>query len=620
MTPLLNEFLSNFHFLRPLWLLALPPLLSLYFFRRPGAGNSAWLKVCDPSLIPYLLSAGRPTERWSGRFIPLAIVLLVVALAGPVFRERPRPVFHSTTALVILLDLSRSMDAADVAPSRLTRAKLKIIDICRQRREGQTALVVFAAEPFVVTPLTDDTRTIIAQLTALDSALMPTQGTRTDRAVTKALELFRQAGQPRGELLLISDAVTLNDPLDLPPSLRLHVLAVGTASGAPIPLPGGGFFKDAQGDIVLSRLDTDALKKLADDHGGRYATLTADDHDIDYLLKTSGHRAAANEQKDPSAQHLTAATWIEDGAWLLLPLLPLGGWLLRGYLWLLPLCLPLLTGSFCLLTATPAHALSWNEVWHNREQRATQQFEAEDYKAAAENFSDPRWQAAARYRAENFVAAAKVLENLTGADDHYNRGNALARAGQIDAAMAAYEEALRRDPEHADARHNLHLLQRQKEQQKGEQQQQQKQQDQGDQGDQEDPSQDQAGKGQQQGGQDQHSENNGQQNADQSTQSSPDSKHKRAEQNRSDKDEAQETQETPAEEQQPDTTKESADATVNNAGQPAPPVEESPLEAEQRQMMEQWLRRIPDDPGGLLRRKFLYQYQQRETRPEKQSW
>ncbi|MDT8424225.1 MAG: VWA domain-containing protein [Desulfuromonadales bacterium] len=606
MTPLLNEFLSNFHFLRPLWLLALPPLLYLYFFRRPGAGNSAWLKVCDRSLIPYLLSAGRPTEHWSGRFIPLAIVLLVVALAGPVFRERPRPVFHSTTALVILLDLSRSMDAADIAPSRLTRAKLKIIDICRQRREGQTALVVFAAEPFVVTPLTDDTRTIIAQLSALDSALMPTQGTRTDRAVTKALELFRQAGQPRGELLLISDAVTLNDPLDLAPSLRLHVLAVGTESGAPIPLPGGGFFKDEEGDIILSRLDTAALKRLASDHGGRYATLTADDQDINHLLKESEHRAAANEQRAPSAQHLTADAWVEDGVWLLLPLLPLGGWLLRGYLWLLPLCLPLLTGGFCLLTATPAHALSWNEVWHNREQRATQQFAAENYKAAAENFSDPRWQAAAHYRAEDFAAAAKVLENLTGADDHYNRGNALARAGQIDAAMTAYEEALRRDPEHADARHNLHLLQQQKEQQKNEQQ----QQDQGD------PSQDQAGEGQQQGDQNQNSDKNEAQNADQSTPSPPDSKHNdRTEQNRSDT-----AQETAAEQQPPEAPEESADATADNAVQPAPPVEESPLEAEQRQMMEQWLRRIPDDPGGLLRRKFLYQYQQRETRPETQSW
>lgn len=603
MTPLLNEFLSNFHFLRPLWLLALPPLLYLYFFRRPGAGNSAWLKVCDPSLIPYLLSAGRPTQRWSGRFIPLAIILLVVALAGPVFRERPRPVFNSTAALVILLDLSRSMDAADITPSRLTRAKLKIIDICRQRREGQTALVVFAAEPFVVTPLTDDTRTIVAQLSALDSALMPTQGTRTDRAITKAQELFRQAGQPRGELLLISDGVTLNEPLDLPPSLRLHVLAVGTASGAPIPLPGGGFFKGEQGDIVLSRLDTAALKSLAAGHGGRYATLTTDDQDIHYLLNTSGQHTSANEQQDPSAQNLTAAIWVEDGVWLLLPLLSLGGWLLRGYLWLLPLCLPLLTGGFCLLTAAPAHALSWNEVWHNREQRATQQFAAEDYKTAAENFSDPRWQAAARYRAEDFAGAAKVLKNLTRADDHYNRGNALARVGKMNEAMAAYEEALRLDPEHADARHNLKLLQQQKEQQQSEQQ---LQQDQGD------PSQDQAGEGQQQGDQHQNSDKNEAQNADQSTPSSPVSKHNSAEQNRSDA-----AQQSAAKEQQPDAIEESADATVDNAMQPAPE-EESPLEAEQRQMMEQWLRRIPDDPGGLLRRKF--QYQQRETQPEKQPW
>ena len=198
-----------FHFLRPLWFFALIPLLLLIwwmFFRRTGESN--WEAICDERLLPHILIRGSGrTRKVSMILAAIGGLLGIIALAGPVWEKLPQPVFTAQDALVIALDLTRSMDAGDVSPSRLERARFKIRDILDQRHEGQTALLVYAGEAFTVTPLTDDNDTIKSQLNALNTDIMPVFGNRTDKAVTKALDLLKQAGMRRGHVLLITDEV-----------------------------------------------------------------------------------------------------------------------------------------------------------------------------------------------------------------------------------------------------------------------------------------------------------------------------------------------------------------------------------------------------------------------------
>ena len=154
---------AEFHWLRPEWLLALPLIgLLAFLLARRKLAPGLWQRVVDPALAPYVLSRGpsRTDHRW---WLVLAGgTLAALSLAGPSWNRVEQPVFRSEQAIVIALDLSRSMDAQDLTPSRLIRARLKILDILGSRRSGQTALVVYSGSAFTVTPLTTDTDTIAA--------------------------------------------------------------------------------------------------------------------------------------------------------------------------------------------------------------------------------------------------------------------------------------------------------------------------------------------------------------------------------------------------------------------------------------------------------------------------
>jgi len=199
--------MSNFHFLRPEWFLALLPLLLLLFWlARRRLRSRSWQAVCDPELLPHLL-LGHSVRRanWPIWLLLVGLLLMVLALSGPVWKRQPQPLFRQQSALVILFDLSRSMEVADLRPSRFLRARLKIADLLRQREEGQTALIVFAADAFTVTPLTEDRHTIESLLESLDPELMPVQGSNLTRAIRRGAELLQQAGLQRGRLLLVTD-------------------------------------------------------------------------------------------------------------------------------------------------------------------------------------------------------------------------------------------------------------------------------------------------------------------------------------------------------------------------------------------------------------------------------
>jgi Ca-activated chloride channel family protein len=589
--------LVDFHFLRPLCLLLLVPFLLVCWrlFRRADAAG-VWQSVCDDALLPYLLVQGKAVRSpLNPALFLLGGCIAIVALAGPTWERLPTPVFRDESALVLLLDLSRSMNAEDVSPTRLERAKYKITDILRLRRDGQTALIVYAAEPYVVAPLTTDVATIESHLPSLKTNIMPSQGSDSAAAIEKGLELLQQAGNASGDLLLITDGVGLDEghrartAIDGSPA-RLSILGVGTADGAPIPDKSGGFVTDAAGAIVVNALDSAALETLAAAGGGRYTTLRTDDSDVDQLL---GEISQQHDERNARSTDLFADRWREFGPWLLLALLPFAPLAFRrGILMFAGLAV-----SLTLLPATPA-AAGW---WRTPDQSAQSEFDDGNYAAAAETFADPSWRAAASYRANDFTGAVENIGEGADPETQYNKGNALARLGRFEEAIEAYETTLAALPDHADAQHNKKLLE---ELLKEQQQQEQSESDSSD----DNESEDQSGES----GGDQSSQHSDAKPSDSesedSAQADPGAEEQSASTTSAEQESAAETQ--PDEQEQ---TAEEQQAEAEEA--PAEKAEDAfaaaNSELENEQATEQWLRQIPDDPGGLLRRKFEAEYQRK---------
>ena len=612
--------LAEFHFIRPYWLLAIIPyvvIVVLMLRNKLRLGN--WSAVCDAELLPYLLQEKTVNQsRWPLTTGAVAALLVITALAGPTWQRLPSPVFRNESALVIALDLSRSMDAEDIKPSRLIRARYKIADILKQRKDGQTALLVYAGDAFTVTPLTDDTETIDSQLSALTTDIMPSEGSNTELVLEKAVELFKQSGLQKGQILLVTDGVNVDKTMAAVKALddyTLSILGVGTIDGAPIALPEGGFLKDEQGTIVIPKLNAGDLAKLAQAGKGVYQTITADDADIQTLLSIVDKPV---KQQGKENKNLLLDQWEDKGPWVLLLVLPLAALSFRKGL----LCFALL-----LLLPLPknSYALEWQDLWQNKDQQAQQAYKNNQFEQAAKLFENPDWKAAAHYKAgeydkalENYVPKQE-LGNERNATIFYNQGNALAKSGQLEQAIIAYEKALTLNPDDADAKYNKELVEKELEKQKQEQQQQDnkqddKQQQQQEQDKKQADNQQQSKQNSQQGKEGDKSEQSEEQK--ESEQKPEQSEEKKSEQQQADEQASPENkeQQNKPEEKKPDTDK------AQQAEQKKDETKEQPKQApanaqpsdEEQQANEQWLKRIPDDPAGLLKRKFKYQYGQRK--------
>ena len=582
-------FPEQFHFLRPWWLLAFVPLIWIVWrIVKSNLLSLSWEAVVDRQLLPYLLVGSSNTrDLLASILLGLCGALAIFSLAGPVWEKLPQPVFSAQSALVIALDLSRSMNAADIAPSRLERARFKIADMLGKRAEGQTALLAFAGDAFAVTPLTSDVATIVSQLQALTTDIMPVQGSRPDAAIKLALDLLKNGGAIKGDILLISDEVDVDQSAPIigevtSSGYRLSILGVGTENGAPIAKPDGGFMTDYSGNIIVPVLNAAPMQQLVVQGGGRYVQISLDDSDVDSL---HDFFSSGMDEGDMTETEFETDVWHEQGPWLLIVLIPLSALVFRrGYLIVLVIAL--------LPYPQSAEALDWDSLWSRSDQRAMRLMEEGDAVKAAELFEDPAWKGAAHYRAGNFEESAKVLEGLQEIENTYNQANAFARKGLFKEAIALYDKVLSANPGHEDAKFNKKLLEKEQQQQQPQQQEQQNQEDQHkdenqeeeEQNQQQNKQQEEGQKEQQQSEQQQQDQNQDQQKAEQQQQ------------------QQQQQEQAEAEEQEQSET-------------------ELPKD-EEKQATEQWLRRIPDDPGGLLRRKFLYQYQQRDhdREPGEKTW
>ena len=577
---------TEFHFLRAGWILLIPiAILLIFFFKRRMLTIGNWEKLIDKRLLPYVMSRRQLSDnQYKWWLISLISVLSIIALAGPTWERIEQPSFRTDQSLVIALDLSRSMNAQDITPSRLTRAKLKILDILERRQGAQVALIVYSANAFTVTPLTSDTDTIIALINSIDTSIMPSRGSYPALAIDKGLQLLNQASVSNGEIILVTDGGITSDSFSSAQKLRdegyrLSALGIGSMNGAPIPKETGGFITDNTGQITISRLEVDDLKDLVEIGGGNYTSITSNDQDIDTLL--SEVYSAVRESDDS----VTTDQWKEFGPWLLLIIVPFGSLLFRkGWVFIFLLTIMPIDNS--------VYALDWNDLWKTRDQQAKEAMESGDYDKAIELFEDSEWLAAAHYRAGNYRQSANGYNNNSNIDHLYNHANSLAKIGQFEEAIENYEKVIAEEPNAEDALYNLNLL-------KDLLSENQSSEENNDDG----QSSEEASTGEQ----------SQQQNGDESEQSDNEGNSRTGDSD--DESDANPNQKLSNEEDIEAIEKELERAAEENSNQEPQQEDnnESGIEGrmaqEQQQAMEQWLRRIPDDPGGLLRRKFRYQYQ-----------
>jgi len=572
--------MMDLHFIRPelLWLLpVIIPLLLLAWRKQVQGGD--WAKAIDPNLLPHLITtegggSSRLRQLWW-----LTLPLLLVGASGPALERAELPVFEKSDALVIVLDLSRSMWATDTQPSRIRRARQKVMDILDARTEGVTGMVVFAGDAHVVTPLTDDTRTIENLLSALAPDIMPLQGSNATEAIELAAGLLETSGLTNGSVLLITDGLPKFETSRVEGLLGsvgadLGILVMGTDTGAPIPLPDGGFLRDDSDQIVIPAVDRQEIQRIATALGARRTDVSVDNSDIQSLL--SG--AQSSITSDDSLERKTD-TWIDLGYWLAI----------AAALLMLPLFRPgalsALLVAILMIDAAPSNANTLENFWSTADQKGAKALAEGDAARAATLFEAPDWRGTAHYEAGDFRSSSAEFGKLDSADALYNRGNALALSGDFQGAIDSYDKSLEAEPDRQDAIDNRELVKSLLEQQQQEQQ-----------------------------GNDQDS------NSDQSDQEgeSQDSESDSSQQEQ-DSSESQEGSSDPSDQQPSDQESQpSADGEMSEDMNPSE-LEQATEEQlarfnealEEQQALEQWLRRVPDDPGGLLRRKFRYQTIQR---------
>lgn len=657
------DFLNQFHFLRPEWFIALIPLMLLVILiRKTTAKQSGWQSVIPSHLYQYMvigkneLSAKPPM--WMLAFVWL---MSVTALAGPTWERLPQPVYQLKMGHVIVIDMSLSMRATDMTPDRLTRAKYKAIDLVNAIGEGEMGLVAYAGDAFVISPLTEDAGNITTLLPSLSPEIMPVPGSDPLLGIESAAELLTNAGYNSGMIYWITDGIELEQQQELQEYVAsipftVNALTVGTSEGAPIRQQSGELLKDFTGSIVIPKLNEGAVKGVVKTSGGRFESFTSNDADIEALAAVSLLDKTDGEEGEEES-NLQGDQWKEVGPYLLLLLLPFAAFAFKRGLVFIVL-IGVLSPSF----VQNAHALQssqdlqnvaaqtssapasssrpnplswWQKPFMNDNQEALNSYQRGKYKDAVDQFKDETWKASSLYKSGDYEGALNAYQNIPGPNSAYNQGNALAKLGKLEEAIKKYDQALREAPDFEDARTNKKiiedLLKQQQQQNQNEQQQNQDQNESGDNSEQndsqnsdqnnQDGSNDQSGQqnpgeGQQSDENQDQSDNNEQQNSGDDSQQPDDSKI-------NDETEPSDSQQQNAEQDQ----SEQNESAQQNSGQPKESEQQSEREAqaaqgqaeeltdaekEELQRMESLMRRVPDDPAFLLKRKMQLEAQKRQ--------
>ncbi len=615
--------LDTFHLLRPSWLWALLLLVPIgWSVLRRARSAGPWEQVCDPHLLRHLVTPGaRGGARWPLSLLALGWTVATLALAGPTWERLPQQTFREPTRTVFVLGLADSMNQRDVRPSRLARARHKLLDATSRSASGSAALVVYRDEAFAVTPITDDPHVLREAIPQLETKLMPGRRVYPSRGIAEALRLLEPVGVRGARIVLVSDGAD-----DAPQATEA---AVREAAG-----------QGAHVSVLSVAGESEVLAALARSGNGSYAALAIDDGDLDRLLVGSDAADLASGAALTKSD-IQADGWKDMGAWLLwIPLALAPFAFRRGW------AAALLGLLFVQLAPAPAHAIDL-DVFERPDQKGARAFAEGRFAESAEHFEDPAWQAAARYRAGDFAGAAETLAAQPDAAALYNLGNALAKAGKLEEAVAAYDRTLAAAPKDEDARFNRDLVKKLLEEQSPKPQEpkdepSESQQDSSDQKDPSSESKGESGDPQQQASDSQHGSRDSKES--QSQDGSPDQNAgdpsdsdaaDRHEDAATDEKQGEGKDAQPQDQVAADDPGKSADEAAEprpdeaeraqpgspQAGEPGNPVDPSeqapdgddrgmtarpPSAADQQRS--QWMARLPDDPGGLLRERIRRDY------------
>lgn len=458
---------ADFHFLRPWWLLLMFLAVALFFVSAPSSRTSRWSKVIDPHLLMHLLQGARTRRqsRLSRWFFPFFLMLLSLALAGPTVERIPTDVAFHKAPVIIALELSEHMLARDINPSRLKRALFKLEDFLNRYKGAEIALVAFAGDAHLVVPLSDDYNTILSLAKTLTPDLMPVRGVR----ITSALQLIEPivARNPRARVVIMTSTNLDESVLAVTDKIAEKNYAVtlwtfATPLGAPTQSSEGRFNQGANG-IAISKLQRDLVDKIDKVPGAASIMFSLDATDVDQVI------ARVDAAGAPTKKELFFDTWFDLGPYVLVfavVMFVLTFFFARDRIWLFSLVL--------LFQAQPSDAgiMNW---FLRKDQQAQIALETGDPEKAATLFEDDARKGAAYYKAKKYDQAIEHLSKVNTSDGNYNLGNALVQKGQYQEAVAAYSEALKLDPNNADAKFNKELVEKLLKEQKQDQQQQQQQ-------------------------------------------------------------------------------------------------------------------------------------------------
>ncbi|SFH94042.1 vWA domain-containing protein [Albimonas pacifica] len=444
----LSLALEAFRFLRPWWLLALPAIALLWAaVRRAHARPRTPAARIAPHLTAALtLDAARRRRPQPIDGVALALVCCALGAAGPAWTRAPDPFAAQAAPAVVVLKVAPSMEGTDLAPSRLERGRQKIRDFLDLRAGARTALVAYAGSAHVVIPMTEDAGVIAPYLAALTPQTMPREGDAAGAALALAASLLAAEGGAPGGVLLVADGVSPAETAAL--------------NASPVPLAVLATLPPGARDRGLDALDAPVIAATPDE---------ADLRRIDGLLNAAWARAQLADESRP---------WEDRGRWLAWPaaLLTLlwfrRGWTMRWAALALATALlpgaPLAQdGARNLRAEAPAAAPGLFDLggpvagWFlTPDQQGDVAARRREYDRAAALYADPYRRGWAQYRDGQYKAAVETLARLESADAAMLQGLASIRAQAYRDGVRAFETALRRDPQDADAAANLALARR----------------------------------------------------------------------------------------------------------------------------------------------------------------
>jgi Ca-activated chloride channel family protein len=294
-------------------------MLVVYIYKNTKNANT-WVNHCDAHLLEHVLvgQATRTNKTLYPAYFGIIWCVAIFALAGPTWQFKDVPIYQKRNSTVIALDVSQSMDTTDVSPTRLERAKYKIIDVLRRIDEGQTGLVVFSSEAFVVSPLTSDTNTIESLVSVINSDIVPVKGHSILNAIKESSSLLINAGVDKGTIVIITDSTPTAAAIEeakkiYEKGITIDVYAIGTSSGGMARDENGKFAKDTQGNIQYFGVNLRALQSLAEAGGGEIVTLTSDNSDIKHFIKYADEASKIKKEESLYAN----AFWQDEGIYFI---------------------------------------------------------------------------------------------------------------------------------------------------------------------------------------------------------------------------------------------------------------------------------------------------------------